>query len=74
MAEGALVIYGTQPGPMLIQEHPDLFWGVVAALYVGNVMLLVPNLPLIGLWVVPLSVLFPLILLFCLIRGLQPEQ
>jgi len=68
---GALVIYGTQPGPMLIQEHPDLFWGVVASMYVGNVMLLVLNLPLIGLWVkvlrVPYPILFPLILLFCLI-------
>jgi putative tricarboxylic transport membrane protein len=68
---GALVIYGTQPGPMLIQEHPDLFWGVVASMYVGNIMLLVLNLPLIGLWVkvlrVPYPILFPLILLFCLI-------
>ena len=68
---GALVIYGTQPGPMLINEHPDLFWGVVASMYVGNVMLLVLNLPLIGLWVkvlrVPYHILFPLILLFCLI-------
>jgi putative tricarboxylic transport membrane protein len=68
---GALVIYGTQPGPMLIKEHPNLFWGVVASMYVGNVMLLVLNLPLIGLWVkvlqVPYPILFPLILLFCLI-------
>ena len=68
---GALVIYGTQPGPMLIKEHPDLFWGVVASMYVGNFMLLVLNLPLIGLWVkvlkVPYPILFPLILLFCLI-------
>jgi putative tricarboxylic transport membrane protein len=68
---GALLIYGTQPGPMLIKEHPDLFWGVVASMYVGNAMLLVLNLPLIGLWVkvlrVPYPILFPLILLFCLI-------
>ncbi len=68
---GALVIYGTQPGPMLIKEHPDLFWGVVSSMYVGNFMLLVLNLPLIGLWVkvlkVPYPILFPLILLFCLI-------
>ena len=68
---GALVIYGTKPGPMLIQEHPGLFWGVVASMYVGNFMLLVLNLPLIGLWVkvlkVPYPILFPLILLFCLI-------
>ncbi len=68
---GALVIYGTRPGPTLIQEHPGLFWGVVASMYVGNFMLLVLNLPLIGLWVkvlkVPYPILFPLILLFCLI-------
>ena len=68
---GALVIYGVQPGPRLIAEHPDLFWGVVASMYVGNVMLLVLNLPLIGMWVqilrVPYPILFPLILLFCLI-------
>ena len=68
---GALVIYGTQPGPMLIKEHPNLFWGVVASMYLGNVMLLVLNLPLIGLWVkvlkIPYPILFPLILLFCLI-------
>jgi putative tricarboxylic transport membrane protein len=68
---GALVIYGTQPGPMLIKEHPNLFWGVVASMYIGNFMLLILNLPLIGLWVkvlrVPYPILFPLILLFCLI-------
>jgi putative tricarboxylic transport membrane protein len=68
---GALVIYGVQPGPRLIAEHPQLFWGVVASMYVGNVMLLILNLPLIGMWVqilkVPYPILFPLILLFCLI-------
>jgi putative tricarboxylic transport membrane protein len=68
---GALVIYGTQPGPMLIKEHPQIFWGVLASMYIGNIMLLVLNLPLIGLWVkvlkVPYPILFPLILLFCLI-------
>ncbi len=68
---GALVIYGMQPGPMLIKEHPDLFWGTIASMYVGNAMLLVLNLPLIGIWVrvlkVPYPILFPLILLFCLI-------
>jgi len=56
---------------MLLEGHPQLFWGVVASMYAGNVMLLVLNLPLIGLWVrllsVPYPVLFPLILLFCLI-------
>ena len=68
---GALMMHGITPGPMLLKEHPNLFWGVIASMYVGNVMLLVLNLPLIGLWVkvlrIPYSILFPLILLFCLI-------
>jgi putative tricarboxylic transport membrane protein len=68
---GAMMIHGVQPGPLLMKEHPDLFWGVVMSMYVGNIMLLVLNLPLIGLWVqvlrVPYPILFPLILLFCLI-------
>jgi putative tricarboxylic transport membrane protein len=68
---GALMIHGVQPGPQFISGHPDLFWGVVASMYVGNVMLLILNLPLIPLWVqilkVPYSLLFALILLFCLI-------
>jgi len=68
---GAFIIHGVQPGPMLVKEHPQLFWGAVASMYVGNVMLLILNLPLIGLWVkilrVPYPILFPLILLFCLI-------
>jgi putative tricarboxylic transport membrane protein len=68
---GALMIHGITPGPMLIKQHPDLFWGVVSSMYVGNVMLLILNLPLIGIWVkllkVPYPILFPLILIFCLI-------
>jgi putative tricarboxylic transport membrane protein len=68
---GALMIHGITPGPMLLKEHPDLFWGVISSMYVGNAMLLVLNLPLIGLWVqilrIPYSILFPLILFFCLI-------
>ena len=68
---GALMIHGITPGPRFIAEHPDIFWGVIASMYVGNAMLLVLNLPLIGLWVqvlkVPYKILFPLILLFCLI-------
>ena len=71
MLLGALTIYGMQPGPLLIKQHPDLFWGVVTSMYIGNIMLLVLNLPLIGIWVkilkIPYAVLFPLILLFCLI-------
>jgi putative tricarboxylic transport membrane protein len=67
----ALIIHGIQPGPLLIKQHPDLFWGLVASLYMGNALLLVLNLPLIGMWVkvleIPYKILFPLILLFCLI-------
>lgn len=68
---GAFLIHGVQPGPLLFKEHPGIFWGVIASMYVGNAMLLVLNLPLIGLWVqllrVPYRILFPLILLFCMI-------
>ncbi len=68
---GALMIHGLRPGPLLIKESPEVFWGIVASLYVGNVMLLILNLPLIGLWVkilkVPYHFLFSLILLFCII-------
>jgi putative tricarboxylic transport membrane protein len=68
---GALMIHGLQPGPLLIQEHPDFFWGVVVSMYLGNFMLVVLNLPLIPLWVrvlrVPYPILFPLIVLFCMV-------
>ena len=68
---GALMIYGMPPGPKLITSHPQLFWGTIASMYLGNAMLLLLNLPLIGLWVkilkIPYPILFPLILLFCLI-------
>ena len=68
---GALLIHGIQPGPLLMQKHPEMFWGPVSSMYIGNVMLLVLNLPLIPLWVqilkVPKRVLLPLILLFCII-------
>jgi putative tricarboxylic transport membrane protein len=60
-----------QPGPLLLKEHPSLFWGTVASMYMGNVMLLILNLPLIPLWVkilkIPYPILFPLILVFCVI-------
>jgi putative tricarboxylic transport membrane protein len=66
---GALIIHGVDPGPMLIKNNPEIFWGVIASMYIGNAMLLILNLPLIGLWVrvlkVPYGILFPLILLFC---------
>ena len=68
---GALLIYGVEPGPMLMKNKPEIMWGLAASMYVGNFMLLLLNLPLIGLWVqvlkVPYRVLFPLIILFCLI-------
>jgi len=68
---GALMIHGIKPGPLLMKHHPNLFWGVLGSMYVGNVMLLILNLPLIGIWVkilkIPYPILFPLILLFCLI-------
>jgi len=68
---GALMIHGLRPGPQLLQSHPDLFWGVISSMYIGNVMLLILNLPLIPMWVqvlkVPHRILFPLILLFCII-------
>ena len=68
---GALIIHGVQPGPLLINSHPDLFWGVIVSMYIGNIMLLILNLPLIGAWIqilrVPYPILFPLIFLFCLV-------
>lgn len=68
---GALMIHGIAPGPLFISQYPDLFWGVIASMYVGNVMLLVLNLPLIGMWVsvlrIPYVFLYPIILLLCVI-------
>jgi len=68
---GALMIHGLQPGPLLMTRAPDLFWGTIVSMYIGNGMLLVLNLPLIPLWVmvlrVPYYLLYPLIILFCMI-------
>jgi putative tricarboxylic transport membrane protein len=67
----ALMIHGVSPGPMLVNEHPDVFWGFVASMYVGNVMLLMLNLPLVGLFVnvlrIPYVYLYPLVIMFCII-------
>jgi putative tricarboxylic transport membrane protein len=67
----ALMIHGIRPGPMLIQEHPELFWGVIASMFVGNVILLALNLPLIGMWVklltVPYRYLVVVIIVICII-------
>ena len=67
----AIMVHGISPGPMLITQQPDLFWGFVASMYVGNVVLLILNLPLVGLFVyllrIPYSYLYPAILCFCIL-------
>ena len=67
----ALLIHGVPPGPQLVSEHPDVFWGFIASMYVGNIMLLALNLPLVGLFVsvlrIPYAYLYPLIIMFCII-------
>ena len=67
----ALMIHGVAPGPMLMAEQPKLFWGFVASMYIGNLMLLILNLPLVGLLVnllrVPYAYLYPVILVFCVL-------
>jgi putative tricarboxylic transport membrane protein len=71
MMLAALTLHGLRPGPTLMIEKPELFWGTVASMYLGNVVLLILNLPLIGLFVrvlrIPYGLLAPLILVFCLI-------
>jgi TctA family transporter len=68
---GALIVQGVAPGPTLVSEKPEIFWGVIASMWVGNLMLIVLNLPLVGIWVrllsVPYDYLFPAILAFCAI-------
>jgi putative tricarboxylic transport membrane protein len=68
---GALIMHGIQPGPGVMSEQPALFWGLIVSMWIGNLFLLVLNLPLIGLWVkmisVPYHLLFPAILVFCAI-------
>jgi len=67
----ALLIHGVPPGPQLVTEHPKVFWGFIASMYVGNLMLLALNLPLVGLFVrvlqIPYAYLYPLIIMFCII-------
>jgi TctA family transporter len=71
MMIGAMIIQGIQPGPSVMTEQPALFWGVIASMWVGNLLLVILNLPLIGLWVrlvsVPYHLLYPAILVFCAI-------
>ncbi len=68
---GAMTIHGVIPGPQVMTKNPSLFWGMIASMWIGNLMLLVINLPLVGLWVrllrVPYRLMFPAILLFCCI-------
>jgi putative tricarboxylic transport membrane protein len=68
---GAMTIHGVIPGPLVMTKNPDLFWGMIASMWIGNLMLLIINLPLIGLWVrllkVPYRLMFSIILLFCCI-------
>ncbi len=68
---GAMTIHGIQPGPQVMSSNPALFWGLVASMWMGNVMLVILNLPLIGIWIkllsVPYRYLFPAIVLFCAI-------
>ena len=53
---GALMIQGIQPGPLLISEHPDIFWGLIASFWIGNLILVILNVPMIGLWVRMLAI------------------
>lgn len=68
---GALIVLGVQPGPLMISDHPDIFWGVIASMYIGNVILLILNLPLIPyiskLLKVPKPMLISLVIMFCII-------
>jgi putative tricarboxylic transport membrane protein len=68
---GAMMMHGLKPGPLLMSEHPEIFWGVMVSMYIGNIMLLILNLPLIPLWVkflkVPYHIMAILILIFCII-------
>jgi putative tricarboxylic transport membrane protein len=69
MMIGAMMIQGIAPGPQIMTERPQLFWGMIASMWVGNLMLVILNLPLIGMWIklleVPYRLLYPAILLFC---------
>ena len=69
MMVGAMTIHNIQPGPQVVSSNPELYWGLIASMWLGNLMLVVLNLPLIGIWIklltVPYRVLYPAILLFC---------
>jgi putative tricarboxylic transport membrane protein len=67
----AMMVHGISPGPLLISQQPELFWGFIASMYVGNVMLLILNLPLVGIFInvlrIPYRLLYPAILMFCVL-------
>jgi TctA family transporter len=67
----AMMIHNIQPGPQVMSSNPKLFWGLIVSMWIGNLMLLVLNLPLVGMWVkllsVPYRIMYPAILLFCCI-------
>jgi len=68
---GAMTIHGIVPGPQVMTKQPDLFWGMIASMWLGNLMLVIINLPMVGVWVrllrVPYRMLFPAIIIFCAI-------
>lgn len=74
---GAMTIHNIQPGPQVMTSNPELFWGLIASMWIGNLILVVLNLPLVGIWVrllsIPYRLLFPAIVLFCII-GVYSEQ
>jgi len=65
------LVHGLTPGPLLFKDKPDVFWGLIMSMYLGNIMLLALNLPLIWVWVkllrIPYAILFPFVILFCLV-------
>ena len=71
MMIGALMIHGIAPGPRVMTDRPGLFWGLIASMWLGNLMLVVLNLPMVGIWVrllrVPYRLLYPAIIVFCCI-------
>jgi TctA family transporter len=75
---GAMIIQNIQPGPQVISQHPDIFWGLIASMWIGNLMLIVLNLPLVFIWVrllfIPYRFLFPAILVFCSIGAYSVQS
>ena len=70
---GAFMIYGVQPGPLLLTKNPDFVWAIIASMYIGNVMLIILNLPMVNIFVklldVPAALLYAMVLAFCAHQG-----